>query len=74
MVVSRPNPAEPDNPLARVVEMGAGGDSVLDEEARLRDLTQRPDRAAIVDPVDLGINVTALLHRTPEDGGASQAR
>ncbi len=74
VVVSRPNPAEPDNPLARLVEMGVGGGSVLDEETHLRDLTERPDRAAIVDPVELGINVTALLHWTPDGGGASQAR
>jgi HD-GYP domain-containing protein (c-di-GMP phosphodiesterase class II) len=69
VVVSRPNPAEPDNPLARVVEAGGGNDRVLEGESHLRDLTRRLDKVAAVDPVELGINLTALLHRTPEGAG-----
>jgi HD-GYP domain-containing protein (c-di-GMP phosphodiesterase class II) len=62
-VISRPNPADPSNPLARIIEMGAGGAEVLDGESHLRDLTRRPEHATAVDPLELGIDLTSLLHR-----------
>ena len=73
VVITRPNPTAPDNPLARVVEAGNGGARVLEEELPLHDLTTGLDGIEVVDPVSLGIDLTALLHRPPPSEASEEA-
>jgi len=63
VVVSRPNPEEPGNPLARVIEIGTSGNRASDEQTHLRDMTDRMAEIRVLDPVEVGINLTSLLHR-----------
>jgi HD-GYP domain-containing protein (c-di-GMP phosphodiesterase class II) len=63
VVVSRPNPEEPGNPLARVIEIGTNGNRAATEQIHLRDMTNRMTEIRVLDPVELGINLTSLLHR-----------
>jgi hypothetical protein len=62
LVVTRPNPADPHNPLTRGIDTTGGGE-VLDEEIPLLEAEPIPERIQVVDPVSLGINLTALVHR-----------
>ncbi len=62
VVVTRPNPIAPDNPLTRIIDMREGG-RVLEDEAPLRQIESRLYSLEVVDPVALGINLTALMHR-----------
>jgi HD-GYP domain-containing protein (c-di-GMP phosphodiesterase class II) len=61
LVVTRPNPVEPDNPLTRVIDTADGG-KVLAGETPLLEVERRPGRLEVVDPVALGIDLTALMH------------
>ena len=62
LVVTRPNPANPDNPLTRVID-AADGWRVVEEEVPLQEVEPRLEMAQVVNPVELGIDLTALLHR-----------
>jgi HD-GYP domain-containing protein (c-di-GMP phosphodiesterase class II) len=61
-VVTRPNPIAPDNPLIRIIDLRDGG-RVLEEEIPLRQVETRLESLEVVDPVALGMNLTALMHR-----------
>ena len=69
VVVTRPNPAGPENPMVRRVEFESGTARVIEGEAPLREMAVGSDEAEVVNPVSLGINLTALLHGS----GASSA-
>lgn len=62
LVVTRPNPISPDNPLTRIVE--PDGPRVLDEEAPLREIEPDRNRVEVVDPHVLGLNLTAIMHHS----------
>jgi HD-GYP domain-containing protein (c-di-GMP phosphodiesterase class II) len=62
-VVTRPNPIAPDNPLIRIIDLRDGG-RVLEEEIPLRQIETRLESLEVVDPVALGMNLTALMHRS----------
>jgi hypothetical protein len=62
-LVVRPNAAEPENPLARVIDTGAGEPALSEEQTPLRHLDGSATLEA-VDPAALGIDVSKLLHHT----------
>jgi hypothetical protein len=62
-LVTRPNAAEPGNPLTRVIDTGPGEPTLSEEQTPLRQLTESATLEA-ADPVDLGIDVAKLLHHT----------
>ncbi len=62
VVVTRPNPIAPDNPLTRIIELSDGSE-VLEEETPLRDMEPRLERIEVLDPVALGIDLTAIMHK-----------
>jgi HD-GYP domain-containing protein (c-di-GMP phosphodiesterase class II) len=62
-LVVRPNAAEPENPLARVIDTGMGEPALSEEQTPLRHLADSPTLES-VDPADLGIDVARLLHHT----------
>jgi len=62
-VVTRPNPINPDNPFVRLIDSSGKG-RVLDEEIPLRDAVPDLSRLDIADPVQLGLNLTSLMHKT----------
>jgi len=61
-LVTRPNPAAPENPFVRVIELENGEAKVREDEMPLLELTGGGGRIEVVDPVALGLNLTALLH------------
>jgi HD-GYP domain-containing protein (c-di-GMP phosphodiesterase class II) len=63
LVVTRPNPIAPDNPLARLIDP-AGEGKVLDEEIPLREIARRSEAIEVVDPVAMGLNLTAMMHKS----------
>jgi len=65
-VVTRPNPIAPDNPLTRIIDTSGG--RVLDEEIPLREVEPRSDEIEVVDPVAMGINLTAMMHKEAAAG------
>ena len=65
-VVTRPNPIAPDNPLTRIIDTSGG--RVLDEEIPLREVEPRSDEIEVVDPVAMGINLTAMMHKAAAAG------
>jgi len=67
VVVTRPNPIAPDNPLARIIDPSNGG-QVLDEEIPLREVEPSSKQIEVVDPVALGIDLTAMMHRAAAAG------
>lgn len=72
-VVTRPNAADPDNPFVRSIVNGSGRPSVSEDEVRLRSLMPRGGEPDFLDPVEEGLDLTALLHRRQRDGAASAA-
>ncbi len=62
VVVTRPNPAAPENPMTRRVELENGTARIIEGEAPLREAAGGSDEAEVVNPVSPGINLTALLH------------
>ena len=62
VVVTRPNPTAPRNQMTRVVDIEGDG-RVLEGEIPLREVDPDSREFEIVDPVGLGINLTALMHR-----------
>jgi len=66
-VVTRPNPIAPDNPLTRIIDASGGG-RVLDEEIPLREVEPRSDQIEVVDPVAMGFNLTAMMHKEAAAG------
>ena len=64
-VVTRPNPAEPENPMTRVIEVGEGGATAAAEALPLRETARGTEALEVVDPVALGIDLTELLHGSP---------
>lgn len=62
-VVTRPNPEAPDNPLTRTIDVEGGIPVVSQEEAPLLAVTGGRNDVPIVDPVAIGLDLTALLHR-----------
>jgi len=70
-VVTAPNRAEPERPLARRLELGEDGRWALAEEAPLTELVTDPGAVEIVDPVELGIDpamLTRIHDREPARG------
>jgi hypothetical protein len=69
LVVVRPNAAAPENPLTRGIQMENGSASLSEEALPLREVARGSEPMEVVDPVSLGINLTALLHqaRTAEE-------
>jgi len=64
-VVTRPNPAEPENPMTRVIEVGEGGAKAAAEALPLRETARGTAALEVVDPVALGLDLTELLHGSP---------
>jgi len=62
LVVTRPNPADPDGPYARTIEMGSQGPVLGEDEAPLLDLVD-PRMAEVVDPAAVGIDLRSALQR-----------
>ena len=62
-VVTRPNPEAPDNPLTRTIDVEGGIPVVSQEETPLLAVTGGRNGVSIVDPVAIGLDLTALLHR-----------
>lgn len=60
-VVTRPNAAAPENPYARVIETESDPPRAVAEEVPVRHLC-RQETFAVLDPVALGLDLTALLH------------
>ncbi len=69
LVVTRPNLVDPRNPTTRIVEIEGEG-RVLDEEIPLLEFEPASIDYEVVDPVVLGINLTALMHRAARERGA----
>jgi HD-GYP domain-containing protein (c-di-GMP phosphodiesterase class II) len=61
LVVTRPNTIAPDNPLTRIID--ADREQVLVEEAPLQEVAPAGAHIEVVDPVVLGIDLTAIMHR-----------
>ena len=72
-VVTRPNAAARENPFARVIELGYGLPRAHEEEVPLWELLGETSRVEVVDPVALGINLTAVLHGAGVANGAHAA-
>jgi HD-GYP domain-containing protein (c-di-GMP phosphodiesterase class II) len=64
-VVTRPNPADPENPMTRVIEVGEGEAKAAAETLPLRETARGAKALEVVDPVALGIDLTELLHGSP---------
>lgn len=64
-VVTRPNPAEPENPMTRVIEVGEGEAKAAAEALPLRETVRGTEALEVVDPVALGLDLTELLHGSP---------
>jgi HD-GYP domain-containing protein (c-di-GMP phosphodiesterase class II) len=62
-LVVRPNAADPENPMARVIDIGMAEPTLSEEQTPLRDLATSPTLEA-VDPIDIGVDVARLLHHT----------
>ena len=60
-LITRPVASEPDNPLARVIDLESGEPVLSDERRPLRELGE-PEAMEVVDPVDLGIDLARLVH------------
>jgi len=63
LVVTRPNPEAPENPLSRVIDVQSRTPTVSQEEVSLFEVTRGREGITVVDPVALGLDLTALLHR-----------
>jgi HD-GYP domain-containing protein (c-di-GMP phosphodiesterase class II) len=61
-VVTRPNAMAPGNPFARIIERSGPAHRMADAEVPLRDLAPDPASLTTLDPVTLGMDLTALLH------------
>jgi len=64
-VVTRPNLAAPDHPFARLVEIISGRPALAEEESPLHGLAD-PGHFEIVDPLTVGLDLPALLHRVQQ--------
>lgn len=72
-VVTRPNAAAPDNPFARVLETECQPARAAEEEVPVRSLARQEGEFQVLDPVMLGLDLTAILHGLQAQGPASPA-
>ena len=71
-VVTRPNAASPENPYAWIIEAEAHPPKAAETELPLRQLVSGASEVTVLDPVSLGMDLTAILHELY--GGASMVR
>lgn len=71
-VVTRPNAAAPENPYARIIDTESHPPKAAETELPLRQLVPGAGEVTVLDPVSLGMDLTAILHGLY--GGESMAR
>jgi hypothetical protein len=72
-VVTRPNPETPESPFVRRIEAGQEGPLVSEEERPLSELVSGRNQVEMVDPVRVGIDLSAALHGSGGESGEGPA-